>query len=220
MRENPFRPGTMEHWLVGRPNQVSIKISLAVVTFLMGAPFFSVAGTLVLMFIIAVHEYGHVVAMRVCGIPCAGFYFIPMAGGIAIPLRGWRSLDCYVAVSLGGAVSGAIGTVAMMVAYIVHPDVILGGVIWFSALGNLVGLIPISRMDGGRCVQAVFSSLWGRETANYDPGSGVEDLLAIVSYLGLVGVLVAVVVDPTLRSDAFVAWGYWRFLVYGGYFSP
>ncbi len=220
MRDNPFRPGTMEHWLVGRPNQVSAKIMLCLVTLLTATPFFSLPGTFVLMSIIAVHEYGHIAAMRVCGIPTAGFYFLPMAGGIAIPLRGWRSLESTVMVSLGGAVVGAIGTLALMVVYLVYPDVILGGVIWLSALGNLVGLIPLSRLDGGRCLQAVFCSLCGRETATCDPGSGWEDLLAILSYLGIVGALVAIIVDSTLLSDALEAWVYWRFLVYGGYFSP
>jgi hypothetical protein len=216
MQDNPFRRGTIEHWLVGRPNQKFTKTLLATATLLTGIPFFSLSGTLVLMSIIAVHEYGHIVAMRMCGIPCAGFYFIPMAGGIAIPLRGWRSLGHSVAVSLGGAVFGAIATVALMLAYLCYPDVILGGVIWLSALGNLVGLIPISRMDGGRCVQAVFFSLRGRDTANCEPGSGWEDLLAVLSYLSLVTALAVIVMDPTLRGDAFVAWCHWRFLVYGG----
>jgi Zn-dependent protease len=103
-----------------------------------------------------VHEYGHVWAMRKCGVKTKGMYFIPMMGAVAVmdslvhkarheayislmgPIFGlvFFALPCYIWwMNTGNEHVAAIATVATLI--------------------NLINLLPIMPLDGGRMLKSI-----------------------------------------------------------------
>ena len=136
------------------------KIILAVLSLIYYSWMFTWPVAVVFMLGLVCHEYGHVWAMRRCGIPTKGFYLIPFVGGICSPERPWdkRGEEAFIAAM--GPVWGLASTpVCFLLGYIVsgsseiaaHATELMVGV-------NLFNLLPIVPMDGGRILRAVVSS--------------------------------------------------------------
>ena len=116
--------------------------------------------SLVLVFGLCCHEYGHVWAMRRRGIPTKGFYLIPFVGGICAPSRpfGNRSEEAFIA-SMGPAFGLASAPLCFALAYLVTGTAwAAAGITEFVVFLNLFNLLPIVPMDGGRMLRACVSS--------------------------------------------------------------
>ena len=115
----------------------------------------------IIISIIVFHEYGHVRAMKKCGLETKGIYLIPFFGGVAVGDRAktyWHE----VYISMMGPVFGLFMSVAFLLAYLVTQIELLGLVATFSALVNLFNLLPVYPLDGGHVLKAACLSFQGR----------------------------------------------------------
>lgn len=132
----------------------AIKVALAGASFASWSLLTDWRFAAILISIIVFHEYGHVRAMRACGIATKGLYLIPFFGGVAIGERA-RSYWHEVYVSMMGPVFGLLMTVVALVGYWWLDSELLGLVASYSALINLFNLLPIYPLDGGHVIKAV-----------------------------------------------------------------
>lgn len=132
----------------------AIKVALAGASFASWSLLTDWRFAAILIVIIVFHEYGHVRAMRACGIPTKGFYLIPFFGGVAIGERA-RSYWHEVYVSMMGPVFGLLMTGVALAGYWLLDSQLLGLVASYSALINLFNLLPIYPLDGGHVLKAV-----------------------------------------------------------------
>lgn len=134
-----------------------IKVALVATSVGAYSLLFSLEFALALIAVLVFHEYGHLRAMKKFGIPTKGMYLIPFVGGIAVgdsPRTRWE--DVYI--SMMGPVYGLVMTVIFYVVYLVTESHFAGLVASVSALVNLVNLIPVHPLDGGRVVKALVFS--------------------------------------------------------------
>ncbi|MDE2007589.1 MAG: hypothetical protein KGI51_13560 [Rhodospirillales bacterium] len=134
---------------------LSIPVSFAAFTLMMPWQV-----SLVVVFCLCCHEYGHVWAMRRRGIPSKGFYLIPFVGGVAIPSRpiSSRSEEAFIA-SMGPIFGLAAAPLGFVLAYLVTRSVpnAAAATEWVVAI-NLFNLLPLFPLDGGRMVWASAAS--------------------------------------------------------------
>jgi putative peptide zinc metalloprotease protein len=139
----------------------SSKLFLALLSLLAWSVMLSWQTAVVFMFGLCFHEYGHVWAMRRCGIPTKGFYLIPFVGGVCAPDRPFelREEEAYVA-AMGPVFGLAAAPLCLVLGYFVTGS--LGRAVdatSFMVIVNLFNLLPIVPLDGGRILRAVTSSL-------------------------------------------------------------
>jgi putative peptide zinc metalloprotease protein len=147
-----------------------VKVALLAASVAVYSVMFTVEFALALIGVLVFHEYGHLRAMKKCGLPTKGMYLIPFVGGLAVgdmPKSRWQ--DVYI--SMMGPVFGLIMTLVFYVFYLITESHFAGLVASTSALLNLFNLIPVYPLDGGRVVKSLVFS--GR---NY---------LALIALLGI-----------------------------------
>lgn len=134
-----------------------IKVALMAASVAVYSVIFTLEFALALIGVLVFHEYGHLRAMKKCGLPTKGMYLIPFVGGLAVgdmPKSRWQ--DVYI--SMMGPVYGLVLTVAFYVVYLVTNSHFAGLVASTSALLNLFNLIPVHPLDGGRVVKSLVFS--------------------------------------------------------------
>lgn len=133
------------------------KVALLAASVAVYSVMFTVEFAFALIAVLVFHEYGHLRAMKKCGLPTKGMYLIPFVGGLAVgdmPKTRWQ--DVYI--SMMGPVFGLIMTVAFYIVYLVTESHFAGLVASTSALLNLFNLIPVHPLDGGRVVKSLVFS--------------------------------------------------------------
>ena len=131
----------------------SMCISAFIYSFSMGL-WFSVG----FVFLLFVHEIGHVIALKLKGLPASAPVFIPFIGA-AIFSPGFKGKENESFVGYGGPLLGGVSCIVMFALWKVmpsHPDIILM-LSYTATLINLFNLIPIRPFDGGRITQIVGS---------------------------------------------------------------
>ncbi len=125
-------------------------------------PLFGVALTLS----VAIHEFGHVAAFRVCGHTDARFRLIPLLGGVAISNRVPATQEndffitvmgpaiCIAPMLLAFAVAALLWDTAPEAANFLHVFGIVTGAL------NFFNLLPFWPLDGGRCVRIMAYAVW------------------------------------------------------------
>ncbi len=134
-----------------------VKVALLAASVAVYSVMFTVEFALALIGVLVFHEYGHLRAMKKCGLPTKGMYLIPFVGGLAVgdmPKSRWQ--DVYI--SMMGPVFGLVMTVAFYIVYLVTESHFAGLVASTSALLNLFNLIPVYPLDGGRVVKSLVFS--------------------------------------------------------------
>ena len=134
-----------------------VKVALMAASVAVYSVMFTLEFALALVGVLVFHEYGHLRAMKKCGLPTKGMYLIPFVGGLAVgdmPKTRWQ--DVYI--SMMGPVFGLILTVAFYIVYLVTDSHFAGLVASTSALLNLFNLIPVHPLDGGRVVKSLVFS--------------------------------------------------------------
>ncbi len=104
--------------------------------------------------ILIFHEYGHLRAMKKCGIPTKGIYLIPFVGGVAVGERArthWE--EVYIAMM--GPFFGLAMTLVFGVGYALTGNHFMGLVTSIGALVNLFNLLPVMPLDGGQVFKAM-----------------------------------------------------------------
>ncbi|MDO8343737.1 MAG: site-2 protease family protein [Cellvibrio sp.] len=133
------------------------KVALLAASVAVYSVMFTLEFALVLIGVLVFHEYGHLRAMKKCGLPTKGMYLIPFVGGLAVgdmPKSRWQ--DVYI--SMMGPVYGLLMTVSFYIVYLITESHFAGLVASTSALLNLFNLIPVHPLDGGRVVKSLVFS--------------------------------------------------------------
>ena len=108
---------------------------------------------------VALHEFGHVVAYRVCGHSDARFRLIPILGGVAISNRLPGSQDrAFFIALMGPAICLAPMVLAFALSDLIYPTLpVVSDFLYVLAmvLGsfNFFNMLPFWPLDGGRMVQ-------------------------------------------------------------------
>jgi Zn-dependent protease len=138
--------------------------------------FFNWRFALLLLLQLVVHEYGHVHAMRRSGLRVRGVYFIPFIGAMTVSDDAFRTRRQQAYVALSGPLWGGLFTLAPLGLHLATGEPFWVAVASVWALVNLLNLLPISPLDGGRVLSAFANS--------FSSSLGVA-----VGVLGLAGVM-------------------------------
>ncbi len=117
--------------------------------------FFNWQFSLILVSILLFHEFGHVWAMYRRNMEIKGVYLIPFIGAATVTDDQWSSWNDMAAVSLAGPLWGTFltGIFIILFLYTSHPIWLLAAVL--NSLINLINLLPIQPLDGGRILYAI-----------------------------------------------------------------
>jgi len=116
----------------------------------------------ILIAALVVHEYGHLRAMKACGIPTKGIFLIPFFGGVAVAEEGFATRQDESYCAMMGPAWGLGTALVPALLCLVYPHPALAGVASFIALMNLFNMLPINPLDGGRTIKSIAFSLDSR----------------------------------------------------------
>ncbi len=112
------------------------------------------------VFLLLVHELGHVAELRRQGVPASAPLFIPFLGAVVgmkqMPHNVWKEAQ----VALAGPIVGSLAAGAVWVAGEALDSELLVALAFTGFFLNLFNLIPLSPLDGGRAVAALHPALW------------------------------------------------------------
>jgi len=113
-----------------------------------------------LVFLIFVHEMGHVTAAKWLGLPVSAPLFIPFLGAAIIMKQSPRDAWTEALMAYGGPLAGCIGSwICWAIALQVQENWVMA-VASVSFLINLFNMIPVPPLDGGRICAAVSPWFW------------------------------------------------------------
>ncbi len=141
-----------------------VKIALAGASFAAYSYMFTWEFAAMLLLMIFIHELGHIWAMKRSGIKTKGIYLIPFVGGAAIAEEEFKSRkeEAFIAI-MGPWFGFAISLIYLLGYYITDNPVFAAGCAW-CCLINLVNLLPVNPLDGGRILKSLAFSIgnvWG-----------------------------------------------------------
>jgi Zn-dependent protease len=144
---------------------------------------------------IAWHEYGHLSAMKKCGIKTMGIYLIPGFGGAAMAAEGFKSGRNESYIALMGPVYGVLFIFIAIGVYFYTGDKLFLSIASMMTFINLINLFPINPLDGGRVVKSLvysfresygfFFMLFSFALAAVISGIYGWHLLTLVAFIGL-----------------------------------
>jgi Zn-dependent protease len=113
-----------------------------------------------LVVMIFIHEMGHVIAAKQKNLPVSAPIFIPFLGAFIALKNNPRDAVTEAHVALGGPLLGSLGAMATYLIGVAMDSTILIVVAYFGFFINLLNLLPIHPLDGGRIVTAVSRWFW------------------------------------------------------------
>ncbi|SEP79127.1 Zn-dependent protease (includes SpoIVFB) [Virgibacillus subterraneus] len=125
------------------------------------AIFFGWKFAIALVYLIFIHEMGHLVAAKMKNIPTSPAVFIPFLGAaIGIDPKKIDNAKTEFFVAYGGPLAGLISIIPAFALYTTTGDPYWALVIQLGALINLFNLFPVSPLDGGRIVSVLSPNIW------------------------------------------------------------
>jgi len=113
-----------------------------------------------LVFLLFVHEMGHVLEAKRQGLPVSAPLFIPFLGALIslkqMPHNAWNEAK----LAIGGPILGSLGAAAIWAAGAATDSNHLKALAFLGFLINLFNLLPVVPLDGGRIVGALHPALW------------------------------------------------------------
>jgi Zn-dependent protease len=112
------------------------------------------------VFLLLVHELGHVAEAKRQGLPVSAPMFIPFLGALItlkqLPDNAWNEAK----VAIAGPIVGGLGAAAVWALGESLDSDLLVALAFTGFFLNLFNLAPISPLDGGRIVAAIHPALW------------------------------------------------------------
>jgi len=147
-------------------------IVLAVLALAAASWLWGIAYGIAFVAIVAIHEFGHVAAYRICGHSDARFRLIPLLGGVAMSDHPPAAQEKQFFISLmGPGICVAPVVLAHMIGYATRysaPEV--SDFCWaFGSLGgalNFFNLLPLWPLDGGRMTHVLAHIYWRSAARN------------------------------------------------------
>lgn len=118
-----------------------------------------------LVVFLVIHEYGHLLAMKQCGLKTKGIYLIPGVGAVAVAGEhfGGARNEAYIAIM--GPVVGFVAFILPTIGlYYATGDGLWAAIAALMTFVNLFNLFPVNPLDGGRITKALLYSYkqsWG-----------------------------------------------------------
>ncbi len=107
-----------------------------------------------------IHEIGHAVAIRAKGLRTGYMVFIPFIGG-AVTLKDQpRSVYDDALIGLAGPVAGTLASLGCLQIYKWTADPLWLLIAFLGFVLNLINLIPLGMLDGGRISAAITKWMW------------------------------------------------------------
>ena len=106
-----------------------------------------------------VHESGHAWAMKRCGMQVKGMYFIPFLGAAVVSEGSFKSRWGEAFIALAGPVWGMALAIAAAVVYETTGEPMWAALAGWMAMLNLLNLLPVNPLDGGRVWKSVAFSI-------------------------------------------------------------
>jgi Zn-dependent protease len=140
-----------------------VKVALVAGSFAAYAYMFTWQFALIILGFLLVHEYGHIWAMKRCGMKTKGMYFIPFLGAAAVADSDFKSYKDEVFIALMGPVWGIFLALFSCGIYKMTGQVVFAGAAIWMFLVTLFNLLPIMPLDGGRVARSIAMSMssWG-----------------------------------------------------------
>ncbi len=136
--------------------------------------------------ILAIHEMGHVAALRLKGLPAPPPVFIPFMGAAIFLSRNPQSAADEAFVAGGGPVAGWVASALAAWLFVSTANPLFGTIAYLGFFLQAFNLIPMSPLDGGRMVAAVDRRLWW---------VGLPILAAVVIFIhSFFAVLIAIII--------------------------
>jgi Zn-dependent protease len=132
-------------------------MALMIVTYAWIYPW-TIAVGLVLMLLI--HETGHILAAKQKGLPVTAPAFIPFLGAVILMKKHPSDAVTEAYVAYGGPFLGSLGALAVFFAARLTGYTPLYAIAQIGFFLNLINLLPIHPLDGGRIVTAISRWLW------------------------------------------------------------
>ncbi|HEV7573185.1 MAG TPA: site-2 protease family protein [Thermoanaerobaculia bacterium] len=177
--------------------------------------------------IILIHEIGHAVAIRAKGLRAGILVFIPFIGG-AVTLKDQpRSAYDDAQIGLAGPIAGTFAALVFLQIYkwTDHPLYLAIAVAGFAV--NLLNLLPIGMLDGGRISAAVTKWMWvfGGAVLVYKVVTQPNPLMVLIVVLAAVQVYLSILrerddqafYDVTISQRVFIAIAYFGLVIFLGH---
>ena len=177
--------------------------------------------------IILIHEIGHAVAIRAKGLRAGMLVFIPFIGG-AVTLKDQpRSAYDDAQIGLAGPIAGTFAALVFLQIYkwTNHPLYLAIAVAGFAV--NLLNLLPIGMLDGGRISAAVTKWMWvfGGGVLIYKVVTQPNPLMVLIVVLAGVQVYLSILrerddqafYDVTISQRVFIAIAYFGLVIFLGH---
>ncbi|NRD77121.1 site-2 protease family protein [Bacillus sp. BRMEA1] len=158
---------------------VSLVIYLGTYAYIYGWKF-----AVALVYLLFVHEMGHVYAAKRIKLPVSSAIFIPFIGAAVALKELPKSAKDESFVAYMGPLFGLISFLPAIPLYLYTHEPFWAIVIILGGLLNLFNLIPITPLDGGRIAAGISTKLWGL---------GIVLLLAFsIKYLSFMGFIIVI----------------------------
>lgn len=142
--------------LVKIPTLISMLVMLGTYALLFGWKF-----AVAVVYLIFVHEMGHLLAAKMKGIETSPAIFIPFVGAaISIKEEQIKDAKTEAFLAYGGPLAGLLSFLPAIPLFNETGDPLWALIIYLGAFINLFNLIPVSPLDGGRIVTAFSTKVW------------------------------------------------------------
>jgi hypothetical protein len=118
---------------------------------------------LLILGVIAFHEAGHAVAMRLIGYRDVHVFFVPLLGAMTVGTTTTTTVRNQIGMLLAGPVPGLwLGVVLLLVNQAIGPIGLLRATALAMLLINALNLLPVTPFDGGRALELLTrpESVW------------------------------------------------------------
>jgi Zn-dependent protease len=132
----------------------------ALITIGIYALFFGWPFAVLFVLLLLIHELGHVIALKREGIASTAPMFVPFLGAAVgmreLPKNAWVEAK----VGLAGPVLGSIGAAVLYaIGRAEHSNLVMAAA-YFGFFLNLLNLLPVTPLDGGRAAAALHPYVW------------------------------------------------------------
>jgi len=212
---NPFEGfGVVQYAVAGGSMAVSIW------AYARQSPLATVIG---FMLIILVHEVGHAVVMKAKGLKPTMLVFIPFLGGAVAPEQQPRNAYDDAQIGLAGPLAGTFASLAalQLFKWTGRPDYLMIALLGFMI--NLLNLVPLGMLDGGRISGAITKWMWviGGAALTYKTITQPNPLMFVILILAAVQVYLSIVreggkqfYEVTAAQRAGIAVAYFSLVVF------
>jgi Zn-dependent protease len=133
----------------------SALVSIGAYALIWGLPF--AAGFVALLFL---HELGHVVQLRREGVKASAPMFIPFLGAVIAAKSLGRDAAAEARVGLAGPVLGSLASLVPLAVWLATGDDFWRALAYIGFFLNLLNLLPVLPLDGGRAMAALTPWMW------------------------------------------------------------